>query len=182
MAVGVLVQALGVLEVAAVGIDAVEGAVGLVVPAGAEVVVIHRRVVLFAAVQEARAVGGGGLGRIRSAAQHHTVAVVGVRVADVRSAGAVRRVGMRDQVPRRAVAVVEQVLRTRNRPCAADVLGPRLGQHIVADRVEDRALGRIGRRVDRGARVDPLLHRLGIAVMFSLIKEPSGCDQFTKYK
>ncbi len=102
MAVEVLVQGLWILEVAGVGVGSVEAAVGGVVVSGPEVVLLEVVVVLLAGV-EVVCRRGACCGRV--AAQEHAVGVI---VVVVGRGDAARGIG---QLPRAAVAVVEEVLR-----------------------------------------------------------------------
>ncbi len=101
-------QALRVMKVAAVGVDAVEEAVGRVVIAGAVVVLLDGTVILFASVE---VVCVRAVGRVGCAAQHDAIGVVAVALLD----GLIQS----GKLARRAVAVVEKVLRRIGRPCRA---------------------------------------------------------------
>ena len=110
MAVKVFVERLRVMEVASVGVDAVEEAIGRVVAAGAVVVLLDGTVVLLAGVQ---VIGLDAVGRVGCAAQHDAIGVVAVALLD----GLIQS----GKLPRRAVAVVEEVLRAPCRPDTARI-------------------------------------------------------------
>ena len=82
MAIQILMQALGIAGITQVAIEAVEAAVVLVIPPGAEVGVLHRGIELFAGIEQIRS---SGRRECRIPPQRHAVGIAGVAVDDLYS-------------------------------------------------------------------------------------------------
>ena len=112
MSIGIFVQALRIVAVAAKRVELVESAVGLVIIAGAEVLLLELGVELLAAVEHVGAAGGSDVGRLSH------LDAVGVEVEAVGDcAGGTR------QEAGAAVTVVEEV---------ADNAVDTLGENVIS--------------------------------------------------
>ena len=126
MGIEILVEALGILHIAGVGVESVEAADQGAVPAGAIVILLTVGIEVLTGVEEIGGLGrgparklGAGWREVVLILQQYAVAIIAEGVGDTDGSA-----GPGDELPRAAVTTVEQVF---------GIAVPGLGDDIITD-------------------------------------------------